>query len=212
MHWLRPEADHSVCMRHLQEAGIYVVAGLSRPNEQIFQTQTWDRDMYTRSLAVIENLRGFSNLIAFFITGSPVTLPYVKAAIRDLKEHLSDQKRGKIPLGYLTANYGRNFYQNLICGNVTSSVDFLALNINSICSGTAEGDKSLEEIVQQNGDYPVPIFVYGSRCSARETTSIEKLQSLYNPTIRKGLSGGFMFTYFDDTRTNTTGKSHCITL
>ncbi|KAF2665244.1 hypothetical protein BT63DRAFT_483109 [Microthyrium microscopicum] len=203
--WLRPEADHSPCMQQLQEAGIYVLAGLMRPNEQIYHTHTWDRDMYSRYAAVVDNLKGFTNLLGFFITGSPATLPYVKAAIRDLKQHLKDSPRGRVPIGYLTKNYGAEFYQNLVCGEPKASIDFLALNINTVCEGTSEREQSIQDVVRQNADYPVPMFAYGANCNARNKTNIELMHALATPEGKKGMSGGFLFEYFDDNRDNITG-------
>src|ERR1700742_4189229 len=79
--WLNPQSDHLSCMKILEQKGIYVLAGLGAPNEMIQQRQIWDRELQDRFRNVIDSLRVHPNLLGFFITGSSITLPFVRAAI-----------------------------------------------------------------------------------------------------------------------------------
>jgi 1,3-beta-glucanosyltransferase GAS1 len=204
--WLKPDADHSACMQALQARGIYVLAGLSAPNENIFQTQTWDVDLKKRFTDLIENLAGYSNLLGFFVTGSPITLPFVKAAVRDLRTHMMKRPGRYIPIGYSGLNWGKDLSQALNCGDRLNSIDFLLLDLSPVCSARSSLRTSMELIVEQYSNYSVPILLSTYLCDPKDATNLDAIRFLNDSTSTQVISGTFMFSYFGDSRENTTGK------
>jgi 1,3-beta-glucanosyltransferase GAS1 len=68
-----PDADHSACMKLLEEAGIYVVADLGEPALSINRdSPTWNVELFERYKGVVDNLGAYDNVIGFF-AGNEVT-------------------------------------------------------------------------------------------------------------------------------------------
>jgi 1,3-beta-glucanosyltransferase GAS1 len=202
--WLKPDADHLACMEALQARGIYVLAGLSAPNENIFQTQTWDVDLKKRFTDLVENLAGHSNLLGFFLNGSPITLPFVKAAVRDLKTHMTKRLGRHIPIGYKGVDWGRDLSQALNCGNRSNSIDFLLLEPDSDCSAGSPLTPSMELIVKQYASYSVPLLLTTTSCNPKDATHLDTIRFLNDSTSVQVISGAVMLSYYQ--KGNVTGK------
>jgi hypothetical protein len=197
-------------MTQLQEAGIYVLANLGGPNEQIMQTQTWDRDLQKRFFGLVENLMPYSNLLGFYTTGTAITVPFVKAAVRDLKHFLRSHGKGHIPIGYSSLIRGRDLSDVLNCGDKDTSIDFLALELDPLCSNLNQTQQAIETAASQYLDYSIPLMFWGSRCVPQALGNVGAIPSIYEPEITKVAAGAFMFSYFGSRRTNQTGNENSI--
>jgi hypothetical protein len=205
---INPNADHSGCMTQLQTAGIYVLANLGGPNEQIMQLQTWDRDLQKRFFGVAENLMHYSNLLGFYTTGTVITVPFVKAAIRDLKQFLKSKGQARIPVGYSSLIRGKDTSDVVNCGATDTSVDFMALELDPLCSNLNLTVEAIETVAEQYLDYSIPLMFLGLRCVPQVQGNIAAIPSIYQPEVSKSIAGAFMFSYFGSQRSNQTGNQN----
>jgi hypothetical protein len=203
---INPNADHAGCMTQLQAAGIYVLINLGGPNEQIMQTQTWDRELQRRFFGVAEGLMGYSNLLGFYTTGTAITIPFVKAAVRDLKQFLKSKGQGHVPVGYSSLIRGKDLSDVLNCGDKESSIDFMALELDPLCSSLNQTQETVEIAAAQYRDYSIPLMFWGSRCVPQVQGNIGAIPSIYESNITKVTTGAFMFSYFGSRRSNQTGN------
>jgi 1,3-beta-glucanosyltransferase GAS4 len=201
---LNPEVNYSSCMEKLRAAGIYILAGLNAPHQSIWERRRWDRELQARFRGLIESLKVYPNLLGFFITGSRETLPFVRAAIRDLKPHLWHGSR-KLPIGYFSVNHNMDSSQNLNCGHEASSIDFLILG-GVDCNTETNVGKWMEKITETYIEYSTPIIFSGDECSPRIQSNIESIRLMNNRSITNVLSGVVMFSYFSSPRYNISGK------
>jgi hypothetical protein len=194
-------------MKILEEKGIYVLAGLGAPNENIQQRQIWDRELQDRFRNVADGLRAHPNLLGFFITGSTITLPFIRAAVRDLKQHLIQNEPRQIPIGYLSMyNHKLDLFQALNCGKQTTSIDFLVLQ-ESECNAVPELDKTMNNITKEYAEYPIPIIFSAEDCNPQQGSNIEAARLMNNQNVTDVLSGTVLFSYFNSSTYNINGKS-----
>ena len=109
-----PTADHNECMSMLSDAGIYVVADLSQPDNSIIRNDPqWDDELYARYAAVIDDMSQYNNTLGFFAGNEVSNQPnntdasaFVKAAVRDMKAYIKQQDYRPMGVGYATNDDG----------------------------------------------------------------------------------------------------------
>lgn len=104
-----PTADHSACMKLLNDAGIYVISDLSQPSLSINRNDPeWNVDLFTHYQKVVDALAQYPNVVGFF-AGNEVSnnktntgaSAYVKAAVRDTKAYIKNKKNSRwMGVGY----------------------------------------------------------------------------------------------------------------
>jgi hypothetical protein len=85
------------------------------------------------------------------------------------------------------------------CGDLTSSIDFLALEISIQGKSQCQNSTSrLEDgLVESYRDYTIPtFFFYG--CPANQTTDFEEVKSIYNSSTTEVFSGGIVYEWMED--------------
>ncbi|KAL6408484.1 1,3-beta-glucanosyltransferase gel4 [Ilyonectria robusta] len=208
-----PTADHSACMKLLNDAGIYVISDLSEPSLSIDRSDpAWDVELFNHYKAVVDAMAGYSNVLGFF-AGNEVSnqanntgaSAYVKAAVRDTKKYISDKNYRWMGVGY-AANDDTDIRDELSayfnCGDADQSIDFFGYNIYSWC-GSSDFEKSgYNRFIDAFKDYSVPVFFAEYGCnlpSGAAKRTFDETTALYSSNMSEVVSGGIVYEYFEET-------------
>lgn len=205
-----PDADHDECMALLDEAGIYVVSDLSHPRLSINRDAgEWNLALYERYTAVIDELAQYNNTIGFFAgnevsnnaTNTPASA-YVKAAVRDAKQHIVDQGYRWLGVGYANNDdpeMREDIARYFNCGSPEESIDFWGYNIYSWCGESNMQESQYDEQVEFFTDYGVPVFFAEYGCNqvpgGAGGRTFEETAALYSDEMTGVFSGGLVFKY-----------------
>lgn len=202
-----PTKSHDVCMKELAANGIYVLLDLSEPDNSISRdSPTWDVSVYQRYKDVVDSMHQYSNVLGFF-AGNEVTnditntdaSPFVKASIRDIKGHISENGYRSIPIGYSTNDdieTRENLAQFFICGD--SVADFYGINMYEWCGYSSYHSSGYDQRTKEFKDYPVPIFFSEFGCNSVRPRPFTEVEALYGPHMTKVWSGGLAYMYFEE--------------
>jgi hypothetical protein len=210
-----PTKDHSACMTALQNAGIYVIADLSEPNNSINQNDPqWNTDLYARYISVVDVLVPYNNVLGFF-AGNEVSnaanntdaMAFVKAAVRDMKAYISMKNYRPIGVGYAAdddqfVRAGVDNYLN--CGSASDAIDFFGYNIYSWCGDSSFKDSGYADRTLEFANYSVPAFFAEYGCNTPTPRKFTETLALYSSNMTDVWSGGIVYEYFQ--ATNNFGK------
>lgn len=214
-----PEADHSECMKLLNDAGIYVVSDLSEPSLSINRDDPqWNVALYERYTAVVDELAKYPNVIGFFAgnevsnnkTNTPASA-FVKAAVRDTKKHIKDKKYRPMGVGYAAnddADIRADIADYFNCGKPEESIDFWGYNIYSWCGESTMAKSGYDKQVDFFKDYSVPIFFAEYGCNLPDGAAARIFQetgALYSDAMTEVFSGGIVYMYHQEA--NDYGRS-----
>ena len=204
--------SHDDCMQQLQQAGIYVIADLGAPNISINRVDpAWNDALYARYTSVVDLMAKYSNTLGFF-AGNEVAnnasnaqaIPFVKAAVRDMKRYIKQKNYRPIGVGY-AADDGAAIrvpvrdYVN--CGPADSSVDFFGYNIYSWC-GTSENNKyqtsGYADRTKEFANYNVPVFFAEYGCNQPSPRAFDDTKALFSSQMTPVWSGGIVYEYFQE--------------
>lgn len=203
-------ADHSECMKLLQDAGMYLVLDVNTPNAAIsrdFPACSYNADYLQSVFATIDSFAKFDNVLGFFAGNEVVnsenttrTATYVKAVVRDMKKYMKARKYRAIPVGYSAADVSSNrqlIAQYMNCGDdADARIDMLGINDYSWCGPANFKTSGWSEKMQMYQGYSVPIFLSEFGCnkvvSSRPFTEI---QTLYSTQMSSLFSGGLVYEY-----------------
>ena len=204
---LASTANHSPCMKHFRDAGIYVVVYLgSSPNEWIFRTQAWDRDIMARYIKVMQNLAGYSNLLGFIFGMSVITSPLVKAAIRDTREYLTS-KGNQVYIGTGGTNRSEHVMRDMMnCGDRSSAIDFLVFEADAPCADVVRMQDEIQGIASRHADFSIPLFFKSHLCEDESRIAVGSLPFVYNPNITTVFSGAIFLDYAGSPESNRPGQ------
>ncbi|KFA69142.1 hypothetical protein S40285_00049 [Stachybotrys chlorohalonatus IBT 40285] len=209
-----PDADHDECMALLDRAGIYVVSDLSHPKLSINRDAgEWNLALFDRYKAVIDELAQYNNTIGFFagneVTNNATNTPasaYVKAAVRDTKQHIIDQGYRWLGVGYANnddPDMREDIAHYFNCGTPEESVDFWGYNIYSWCGESTMERSQYDDQVEFFTDYGVPVFLAEYGCNQVEGGAggriFQETGALYEDEMTEVFSGGLVFKYQNET-------------
>jgi 1,3-beta-glucanosyltransferase GAS1 len=220
-----PTADHTVCMKLLDDAGIYVISDLSEPKLSINRDDPhWDIDLLDRYTAVVDELAKYSNVIGFF-AGNEVTneikntnaSAFVKAAVRDTKAHIKKNHNRWLGVGYASnddADIRNEIAAYFNCGPQEDAIDYWGYNIYSWCGKSSFERSGYKTQVEFFSNYSVPVFLAEYGCNVPNGASEriwEETTALYSDQMTGVFSGGIVYMYFQEE--NDYGKSDhiCVT-
>lgn len=208
-----PTADHSACMKLLNDAGIYVISDLSEPNLSIDRSDPeWNIELFTRYQQVVDSLAKYPNVIGFF-AGNEVSnqanntgaSAYVKAAVRDTKQYIKDKKYRWMGVGY-AANDDKDIRDDLSsyfnCGDADESIDYFGYNIYSWCGESNFEDAGYNRFIEAFKTYSVPVFFAEYGCnlpSGAAARTFDETAALYTANMSDVVSGGIVYEYFQET-------------
>jgi hypothetical protein len=204
--WINGLSDHTSCMKQLQKAGIYVISNLAQPLTQLSVSQTWDHSAQDQFRTILDSIENFPNLLAIFVGSSPITLPFVKAVVRDMKEYMVIRNYRNIPIGaFFRIAHGRSPQQYLSCGEQNSCIDFLGIRSYRGCSDLQLKRQEYENATISYSDSSIPVVLLDESCNPQ----IELLQSISGSGLAGILSGAIIFSYFGSTRNDQAGNQTC---
>lgn len=203
-----PNKNHDVCMQALAEAGIYVLLDLSEPDISIERNNPeWNIQLWSRYIAVVDAMQKYPNILGFF-AGNEVTSdetnteasPFVKAAIRDVKNYINTKGYRKIPVGYSSnddAATRDSLAQYFACDGELSA-DFYGINMYEWCGYSSYGTSGYKERTKEFSNYPIPVFFSEFGCNAIRPRPFTEVGALFGPKMSKVWSGGLAYMYFEE--------------
>ncbi|QPG94115.1 hypothetical protein C2857_004757 [Epichloe festucae Fl1] len=208
-----PKADHTACMKLLQDAGIYVISDLSEPDTSINRdSPQWNTELFARYTAVVDELSKYSNVIGYF-AGNEVSnaknntqaSAFVKAAVRDTKAYIKGNKKISrwIGVGY-AANDDKDIRAEIAdyfnCNNAEESIDFWGYNIYSWCGQSSMQKSGYDQQVKFFEKYSVPVFFaeYGCNNEGAANRVFQETGALYSDEMTGVFSGGIVYMYFQE--------------
>ncbi|KAG0674347.1 1,3-beta-glucanosyltransferase gas1 [Pichia californica] len=206
---LNSTGDHDACMSLLQDAGIYVIADLSAPEESIITDDPeWTTTLYDRYTSVIDMMQGYDNVLGFFAGNEVITnstnsdsAPFVKAAIRDMKTYISDKGYRDIPVGY-SANDDSDTrvpsvdYFN--CGSDSINADFYGINMYEWCGNSTFKSSGYQARTEEFSNLTIPIFFSEYGCNAVQPRTFSEVGTLFSDEMTDVWSGGIVYMYFEE--------------
>jgi 1,3-beta-glucanosyltransferase GAS1 len=193
---LDPDADHSACMEKLQAAGIYVLFGLTSTTPAEATMNSWNYIQQNNFTRLLDNLRHFENVMGFFFPPSdsskPQSLPFVRAAAREMKSYIKNKGYRSIPIGYMGTDHGSKATSVFLnCGEQISAIDFYGIIPHPSCSDVSSAQPFLEHLASQYSSYSVPTFLFKFICPASDPQEhYRDLQYLYGNNVSRVFSGG----------------------
>ena len=208
---LDPTQDHDDCMQQMADAGIYVLADLSAPDNGLSINRDdpeWNDDLYNRYASVIDVMAKYTNTLGFFagneVANAPNntnSAPFVKAAVRDMKAYIKKQGYRDIGVGYATSDNSDirvALAEYFNCGDQEDAIDFWGYNIYEWC-----GDSNLQESgyldrAKEFATYSVPSFFAEYGCNTGGSRPFTEVPALLGPQLSPVFSGGFVYMYFQE--------------
>jgi hypothetical protein len=203
-------------MRMLSDAGIYVLADLSAPQQSIDSNDpSWNTELYARYVSVVDAMTKYSNTLGFFAGNEVVdapnntaAAPFVKAAVRDIKAYIKAQGYRDIGVGYAMDD---NQYvrapavEYFDCGSLDDTVDFWGYNVYEWCGDSTYQASGYEARTKQFLNYNKPAIFAEYGCNAVEPRPFTEVLALYGPQMSPVWSGGVVYMYFQEA--NDFGRS-----
>lgn len=202
--------NHDVCMKLLEDAGIYLILDVNTPTRSINRNNpksTYNGVYLQHVFATMDVMGKYKNTAMFFsaneVVNDKTTTPsatYVKALTRDMHNYMSKHLDRQIPIGYSAADVDSNRVQMahyLNCGDdATARSDFFAFNDYSYCgeesSYTVSGwDKKVETY----SDYSIPLFFSEFGCNKIMPRTFPEIKDLYREEMTSVFSGGLVYEY-----------------
>ncbi|PWN98416.1 hypothetical protein FA09DRAFT_329478 [Tilletiopsis washingtonensis] len=207
------QRDHSSCMRTFEEAGIYVILDLGLPvNGSINRAEpSWDTALLEQYLSTVEAFGQYDNVLAYNVANEVVTtdattaaLPFVRAAVRDVKSYL--RSRGRSSLVAYSATDGpsgpsgrrSSVARYLSCGDEAEAVDLLGINSYSWCGNSNAAAAGFDDLASDFEQLPVATYFaeFGCATQGADARPWTEVAALFSPPMTDSFSGGVAFTYF----------------
>lgn len=205
-----PKANHDVCMNAFGANGIYVFLDLAEPKISINRNKpTWDIDIWKRYTAVVDSMHKYPNVIGF-IAGNEVidsvdntnSAVFVKASIRDMKDHINRKGYRRIPLGYASTDESitrLDSFNYFVCTDhdtKNATVDFYAINMFEWCGYSSFNTCGYRERTAEFSLLPVPVFFSEYGCNTIIPRPFTEIGLIYGPIMTQVWSGGIIYELF----------------
>ncbi|KAI5956105.1 PHR2 [Candida margitis] len=203
------EADHTECMEALQEAGIYIIADLSEPDESINRKDPeWTLDLFQRYTGVVDAFHNYTNVLGFF-AGNEVTndetntdaSAFVKAAIRDTKAYMKAKDYRSIPVGYSSNDHSGirvALADYFACGDEDARADFFGINNYEWCGKSSYKSSGYETATEDYKDLGIPIFFSEYGCNEVTPRLFTEVGTIFGDEMTDVWSGGIVYLYFEE--------------
>lgn len=201
--------DHSKCMQALSDAGIYVIADLSSPKISVNRkSPSWNLETFDRYKSVVDMFANYSNVLGFF-AGNEVTndasntdaSAFVKAAIRDTKSYIKQQKYREIPVGYSSNDDSDTrvpIADYFACGDDSERADFYGINMYEWCGNSTFQKSGYEDRTKEFANLSIPLFFSEYGCNEVSPRQFSEVQVLYGSDMTDVWSGGIVYMYFQE--------------
>lgn len=204
--------DHSPCMRLFDDAGIYVLADLGDGLEDIFRTQrpTWTHALQDRFNTLIDSLHEYSNLFGVIVASEIVTdrnrtaeMPFVKAAVRDVKNYIKTKGYRNILVGYTGSDdvAVQKVPSYLVCADVWNNpvIDFYGVSLYGWCGNSTLQASGYQRQIQNLQSYPKPVIISEYGCTQPSPRNFLEVAAIYGEkSMIDVFSGAIAYQYFND--------------
>ncbi|TID14867.1 hypothetical protein CANINC_004538 [Pichia inconspicua] len=206
---LNATADHDECMHALQDAGIYVIADLSSPDESIITTDPeWTVELYDRYTSVVDMMQQYNNVLGFFAGNEVITnntntnvAPFVKAAVRDMKAYIKEKGYRNIPVGYSANDDADTRVASadyFACGDDDIKADFYGINMYEWCGRSSFKTSGYEDRTEEFSNLTIPVFFSEYGCNEVQPRPFTEVQAIFGPDMTDVWSGGIVYMYFEE--------------
>ncbi|EJS44124.1 gas1p [Saccharomyces arboricola H-6] len=202
--------DHSKCLKALNDADIYIIADLSAPDTSINRDDPkWTVDLFNSYKTVVDAFANYTNVLGFF-AGNEVTNNYtntdasafVKAAIRDVRQYISDKEYRKIPVGYSSNDDEETrvkMADYFACGDDDVKADFYGINMYEWCGKSDYKTSGYADRTAEFKNLSIPVFFSEYGCNEVRPRLFTEVQALYGSNMTDVWSGGIVYMYFEET-------------
>lgn len=202
--------DHSECMSALNDAGIYVIADLSSPKTSINRkSPSWNLELFDRYKSVVDMFADYSNVLGFF-AGNEVSndetnteaSAFVKAAVRDTKQYISDKGYRSIPVGYSSNDDEHTrvkMADYFACGDSDEKADFYGINMYEWCGKSTFKSSGYADRTAEFKNLTIPVFFSEYGCNEVSPRLFTEVETLYSDDMTDVWSGGIVYMYFQET-------------
>ncbi|OLY82939.1 Protein EPD1 [Smittium mucronatum] len=201
--------NHDVCMKALEDAGIYVLLDLPTPGYSIVRGDpSWNDYLLSKYKLKVDAFYKYSN-VAGFIVGNEIinsvdTTPasaFVKASLRDIKSYMKS-KNINLPVGYAD-NDDEIIRSSLIkyfnCGDdPLAMADFYGINTYRWCGSSNYENSRYEDMIKPFKNYSVPYLLTEYGCNTISPRIFKEVASIYGSDMEDYTSGGFLFEYSEE--------------
>ncbi|KFY46059.1 hypothetical protein V494_00634 [Pseudogymnoascus sp. VKM F-4513 (FW-928)] len=212
---LSPDINHDECASIFNLAGIYMMIDVNspKPNEALSREAPWEtynHDYLERTFKIVEAFKNYPNTLLFFSANevindvpTAITVPYIRAVTRDLKQYIKNHSDRPIPVGYSAADVREvlldtfNYMQCSLTGDATddSITDVFALNSYSWCGHATFNEAGYNKLVDMFKDSSVPIFMSEYGCREIRPRVFDETAALYGSKMNPYFSGGVVYEY-----------------
>ncbi|KEQ63463.1 glycolipid anchored surface protein GAS1 [Aureobasidium melanogenum CBS 110374] len=215
--------QHDKAMKLLQEAGIYVVVGVSTPSCCINRSdpyESYNTANVSYFLKTAGVMAGYANTLGIVATyhmagfrDSLHAFPVLKAVIRDLKRFLLASHKSKgtrvLPVGYSqpTAVHIKRseFLEYLYLGDQESAIDFLAASyrLKRLPNYGWAGIKSNMQmsgwnaLIDRYENFAIPAFLSEYGVNTYQPRQFLETSALYSDPMTRVFSGGCVYDFTD---------------
>ncbi|OBT79051.1 hypothetical protein VF21_02373 [Pseudogymnoascus sp. 05NY08] len=212
---LSPDINHDECASIFNIAGIYMMIDVNspKPNEALSRAAPWEsynHDYLERTFKIVEAFKNFPNTLLFFSANevindvpTAITVPYIRAVTRDLKQYIKLHSDRPIPVGYSAADVREvlvdtfNYLQCSLTGDATdeSITDVFALNSYSWCGPATFDEAGYNKLVDMFKKSSVPVFMSEYGCREIRPRIFDETAALYSSKMTPYFSGGVVYEY-----------------
>ncbi|KAF2246398.1 carbohydrate-binding module family 43 protein [Trematosphaeria pertusa] len=214
IYYVDANADHTTCMNALADAGIYVVTTLGSPTAYINPyTGRWMDFTLAQYTSVVDSLASFTNVLGFDVGERRYnqTLPFLKAAVRDVKQHMRDKAYRDIPIGFTSAMlYPYSGYTELsYMACQEAQADFLGLamaDLTDITSCTPQTD--IDAAIELYRNASIPVFGIETGCYTTDPSNDDRtfgyVYRFFAINATASLSGTVVLGFYQEVTRNST--------
>lgn len=204
-------ADHSKCMKALDEAGIYLILDATTSSQAISRADaknSYNAILLQHLFATMDVFSQYDNVLAFFAGNEVIndiptvkTAPWIKATVRDMRKYSKEKLKRYIPVGYSAADVAENriplaFYLN--CGSDEERTDFYAFNSYSWCGMSSFTTSGYDMRVKEFSNYTVPLFYSEFGCNKFNDAKVRpftEIEAIYSDKMTAVYSGGLVYEW-----------------
>ncbi|KAK6000292.1 hypothetical protein QM012_003924 [Aureobasidium pullulans] len=210
------ERSHDKAMKLLEEAGIYVVAGVSTPFCCINRStpyESYNTANVSCFLRTAGMMAGYANTLGIIAANSVVNhsdslhaTPVMKAVVRDLKRFLLFRNKSKgtrvLPVGYSPSSAVHinhsGFLEYLYFGYEEETIDFLALpNWGWVGANSNMHMSGWNALINRYENFAMPAFLSEYGANTHQPRQLTESNALYSDPMTRVFSGGCIYEFAD---------------
>lgn len=203
-------ADHTECMKLLEEAGIYLILDLNTPGASISRISpkcSYNADYLQSVFATVDEFVSYNNTLGFFAGNEVInsenttdTAVYVKAVVRDIKKYMKARDYRAVPVGYSAADVSSNRQlaaEYFNCGDdADARIDMFGVNDYSWCGQSSFKVSGYSEKMSLYKNYSIPIFLSEYGCNeVASSRPFTEVAAIYSTLMSSVFSGGLVYEY-----------------